>query len=554
MKTIYAAIAYLLIVNSYGQNVPLERLNASKIDNSILFRLENIDGNKTLTYEIDTRDKALEEKNTSRSHQVEGNKLSLASTGTSFNILFDFFNPLRYSYKINHEENIDPTTIAYESFYNYVLGIAQKINANADLTTLKSVEVSQTIQDDREVFQDFPNKIQEFISDETIRNNRPNRDTTVINTSTRTITTIKTSELLDWVLWYYKTSPNLRPPSKKSVEDLLKEIKEIEKVIYGTVPDQTIIDSKKGNKLYYETYLIQLFEDLRKTDSFEEFSQMLSVIKGGIAKLKSYNKKLNEFHASMKNVVLVDSKAEAFDSYFILYTRHKINVYSDKIGTLIKNRDDLLTKFEKLLEEIDSKYIVTRSSPITTKPYIVKTKLGSTEKVDIVITENKYSVENGAVKKEETKLYNFVLNVYEFTSVIAEFGLGTIVFPTVISDTYLSNNGVVTKSEINKLFYTPAAALNLVPNIGKGQAFWMIQFAVGSSINTPVIGVGTGVRIYNVRNSTFRNFSITGGIVGCFTKQLSKFSEGSNATQAELDNDLQFSPTFKPYIGIQINF
>jgi hypothetical protein len=255
----------------------------------------------------------------------------------------------------------------------------------------------------------------------------------------------------------------------------------------------------------------------------------------------------------MKKVVLVDSKVEA-DSYFVAYTQQKVNTYSERITGIVKTREDLLDKFEKLLDEIDSKYIVTRSSPITTKPYIVKTKIGSIEKVDIIITETKYAIENNVIKKSETKLYNFMLDIYEHTSIVAEFGLGSLFFTPVENYSYSIVSGSVLRSETNKIVYTPAASLNLVPNIGKGQAFWMLQLAVGSSINTPSVALGTGLRIYSVRSSAFRNFSITTGIVSVFTRQLNKLAEGSPATQAALVGDLQYAPVFRPYIGIQINF
>lgn len=544
-------VLILVSLTGFSQNIPLERLNASKINNSILFRLENIDGAKILTYEIDARDRALEGKNTSRSHEVDGNKLSLASTGTSFNILFDFFNPLRYEYKINHEENIDPNTIAYENFYNYVLGVAQKINSNADLSAIKSIEVSETLQSNLEessVVSSIPFRLYDVSAEKKTNGS----GTPISNESINTIRSIKSAELIDWVLWSYKVK--LSGESKVSIDSLVKHIKAIEKTIYEPMPKDDLIESKKNLKIFYEPYVLQLFEDLRHADSFEDFSKTIGLVKDAIDKLKSSNQRLSTFYNAMKDVVLIDSRGETSDSYFILYTRHKISAYSDKVKGIIKNREDLLAKFEKLLQDIDTKYIATRSTPITTKPYIVKTRIGSIEKVDILITENNYEIESGVIKKTETKLYNFSLNVYEYTSVVAEFGLGTIFFPVINTSTYLSTNNTVIKSGENKLFYTPAASLNLIPNIGKGQAFWMMQLTVGSSINTPVVGIGTGVRIYNVRNSAFRNFSITGGVISCFTRQLDKLSEGATASPAVLDNDLQYSPVFRPYLGIQINF
>jgi hypothetical protein len=546
MKNVLVPILTFLCVSAFGQNLTLERLNASKIDNSILFRLENVNGFKLLTYEIDTRDHALGEKNTSRSHQVEGNKLTLASTGTSFNILFDFFNPLRYSYKINHQENADPSTIAYESFYNYVLGTAQKINSNADLNNLKSIEVSQVIQNSFEAYLDFTNKITDISS-----GGQLGTKSEKVNDVLKTLTVIKSPELLDWILWYYKG--NFTGPTKTSVDSLVKKIKTIEKTIYSPIANDYLIDAKKDQKIFYESYIIQLFEDLRKADSFDEFSKSLNLIRSATAKLKAGNQKLRSDHESMKKVVLVDSKVEA-DSYFVAYTQQKVNTYSERITGIVKTREDLLDKFEKLLDEIDSKYIVTRSSPITTKPYIVKTKIGSIEKVDIIITETKYAIENNVIKKSETKLYNFMLDIYEHTSIVAEFGLGSLFFTPVENYSYSIVSGSVLRSETNKIVYTPAASLNLVPNIGKGQAFWMLQLAVGSSINTPSVALGTGLRIYSVRSSAFRNFSITTGIVSVFTRQLNKLAEGSPATQAALVGDLQYAPVFRPYIGIQINF
>ena len=333
------------------------------------------------------------------------------------------------------------------------------------MSAIKSIEVSQTLQSNLEessIESSIPFRI---YSD----NAKPPKVATVIdNQSIKTINSIKSAELIDWVLWSYNVK--LTGESKKSVDSLYKHIQLIEKTIYEHMPNDDLIESKKNLRVYYEPYVLQLFEDLRNVDSFEEFSKAIQVIKGAIEKLKVSNQRLSGYYNAMKDVVLIDSRAESSDSYFIFYTRHKINTYSDKVKGIMKNREDLLIKFDQLLHEIDTKYIATRSTPITTKPYIVKTGIGSVEKVDIVITENNYEIESGAVKKSETKLYNFTLNVYEYTSVVAEFGLGTIFFPAVNADTYLSSNNTVTRSGVDKIFYTPAASLNLIPNIGKGSA------------------------------------------------------------------------------------
>jgi hypothetical protein len=98
------------------------------------------------------------------------------------------------------------------------------------------------------------------------------------------------------------------------------------------------------------------------------------------------------------------------------------------------------------------------------------------------------------------------------------------------------------------------ASLNLIPNIGKGQAFWMLQLGVGSNVDKPTIALGTGVRFYSVKESTFKNFSITVGAVGCFTRKLKTLIDGSLATETELEKDLFYSPEFRPYVGFQLNF
>ena len=100
------------------------------------------------------------------------------------------------------------------------------------------------------------------------------------------------------------------------------------------------------------------------------------------------------------------------------------------------------------------------------------------------------------------------------------------------------------------------AALNLIPNIGKGSVFPMIQIATGANAAKPVFATGGGFRLYSVNSSFLTNFSVTVGAIWNVQKGLDKLSLGDPVSnQTQIDNDLRY--VIKPpkiYLGFQFNF
>ncbi len=542
LKLIRVILLLLFYSNGFGQNQTLERLNADKINYAILFRLEKINGIDQLTYEIDPRDAALNDLNTARSKPIESNQkpLHLASTSSAFNIMFSFYNPLKYRYKVDLSESIDPSSLAFEKFYSSVLDITKKLSPEG-IGGGHTASISETITRSYETFN--------------------YRDYPVTNIELATpikIIRVKSDELIDWVLWYLQNRsgrlPIITGENGKILEKLVESYIKTEQYMYDKLDEETT-EALTGNKsvtLYYESYIAELLEKLRGAENRSEFELQLNKINASLTQLKGYNDRTLKLCEEIEKLELKEGKIEA-EKYFVDYTKNKRTIYIDKVKSIIKSRVGIIESFNSLIKDINANFLPTIAANNATKQYALNTKIGAIYQCKIQIIKSNYLVENGAVKRKEDKAYEFEMIISEYTSLVAEFGLGTIFFPTVNADIFSSSNNIVTKTT-SKLFFSPMASLNLIPNISKGQAFWMLQLGVGSNIDKPTVALGTGIRIYNVRESTFRNFSVTVGVVSCFVRRLNTLREGDTADQLQLDRDLYYSPEFRPYIGIQVNF
>jgi hypothetical protein len=542
MKPIITILLTSVLLCVNAQNLTFEKLNSEKIKFAILFRLEKFDGIKRLTYEIDPRDAALRERNTARSKIIhpETKKLTLASTSTCFNILFDFYNPLRYRYKIMSTESTDPSSIAFEKFYSSVLDVAKKINPSIDGITSNQEPVSSTISQLYET-RDY--------MDNGLAQSAP-AGAGISPTFKTEITKIKSNELIDWVLWYFNTK---RANNASATDTLFKKFAKVEAYLYNNIEESLAkeLTDIKSPKIFYESFLMSMLEDLSKKNTAESFQKEMEKIYANLKKLKRLNDDASEICGQIEKLAFVSGKTEEED-YFIRYTDIKRSIYLQKANGIITYRTGLINKFEELLNDINDKFIPSIATLSTTKAFVQPTELGKINEINVQVIESDFEIINGKLTRKEDKTYNFDLLVSEYSSMIAEFGVGSIFFANVNADNFTSDNGIVSRNT-DKFFYSPLISLNLVPNIGKGQAFWLMQLGVGSNIDRPCIAMGTGVRIYNVRKDVFKNFSITGGIVGCFVKQLRKYNVGDPATQDEIDKDGFYAPVFRPYIGIQIN-
>jgi hypothetical protein len=379
------------------------------------------------------------------------------------------------------------------------------------------------------------------------------------------IVRIKSDELIDWTLWYYNTyfdmiDEKLNAKSRidttnlPNLRGLVDNFIKAEKYLYDKMDDDYAksFGLSKDAKVYFEAHMANILELLSKESTLENFNNRIAKIEDDLKLLKAYNDKAADFCNQIENVVLTYKK-NPLENQFIDYTKNKISAYLQNVRSTIGNRNSLIDNFNALLGEIRTGYLNKTASGNTTKVAIQITKLGITYRVSIQLIESDFEIKNGSVKRKEDLVYNFELTVNEYTSMIAEFGLGTIFFPTVDANSFSSVSGVVAKTT-SQHYFTPMASLNLIPNIGKGQAFWMLQLGVGSNVDKPTIALGTGVRFYSVKESTFKNFSITVGAVGCFTRKLKTLIDGSLATETELEKDLFYSPEFRPYVGFQLNF
>lgn len=556
LKRILPALAIQICVLSFscfGQNQTLDRLNASKMNDGILFSLEPINQGKTLTYLIDPKPEELKEVNTSRTKlPVDNSKgIFLASNGSSFNILFSFLNPLRFRHKIQTTESTDQSSLSFEQFYGSLFSLAKTVNIGMPQNTNSQLSISAAItniyqQHDLSIaFDTYLDAKAKAINKEIVR--------------------IKSDELIDWTLWYYDTyfemngeklrkKPRIDTTNLPNLRRLVGHFIKAEKYLYDKMDDDYAksFGLSKDANVYFEAHMASILELLSKESTLEAFNKRISKIEEDLILLKAYNDKATDICDQIEKVVLT-YKVNQLENQFIDYTKSKISTYLRKVRSTISNRNSLIDNFNALLGEIRTGYLSKTASGNTTKEAIQITKLGVTYRVSIQVIESDFEIKNGSVKRKDDIIYNFELTVNEFTSMIAEFGLGTIFFPIVDANTFSSTDGKVTKTT-SKLYFTPMASLNLIPNIGKGQAFWMLQLGVGSNVDKPTIALGTGVRFYSVKESTFKNFSITVGAVGCFTRKLKTLIDGSLATETELEKDLFYSPEFRPYVGFQLNF
>jgi hypothetical protein len=555
-KRVFLAIKiqiWVLSFSCFGQNQTLDRLNASKMNDGILFSLESTTQGKTLTYLIDPKPEELKEVNTSRTKlPVDNSKgIFLASNGSSFNILFAFLNPLRFRHKIKTTESADQSSLSFEQFYGSLFSLAKAVNRGMPQNTNSQLSISAAITN---IYQQHDLSIA-FDTYLDAKAKAINKD----------IVRIKSDELIDWTLWYYDTyfemnmeklrkKPRIDTTNLPNLRGLVDHFIKAEKYLYDKMDDDYAksFGLSKDANVYFEAHMANILELLSKESTLETFNKRITKIEDDLKLLKAYNDKAADFCDKIEKVVLT-YKANQLENQFIDYTKSKISTYLRKVRSTISNRNSLIDNFNALLGEIRTGYLNKTASGNTTKEAIQITRLGVTYRVSIQLIESDFEIKNGSLKRKDDIIYNFELTVNEFTSMIAEFGLGTIFFPIVDANTFSSTNGVVTKTT-SKFYFSPMASLNLIPNIGKGQAFWMIQLGVGSNVDKPTIALGTGVRFYNVRESAFKNFSITVGAVGCFTRKLDTLVEGSSATQAALEKDLFYSPEFRPYIGFQLNF
>jgi hypothetical protein len=544
---------WVLSFSCFGQNQTLDRLNASKMNDGILFNLETTTQGKKLTYLIDPKPEDLNGVNTSRTKlPVDNSKgIFLASNSSSFNILFAFLNPLRFRHRIQATENEDQSSLSFEKFYESLFSLAKTVNFGMPQNTNSQLSISSAITNIYEQH-DLSRAFDTYTA---AKAKAINKD----------IVRIKSDELIDWTLWYYNTYFEMRAgklnaklgidtTNLSNLRGLVDNFIKAEKYLYDKMDDDYAksFGLSKDAKVYFESHMANILELLSKESTLESFKGRIAKIEDDLKLLKAYNDKAADFCKLIENVILT-YKGSQVENYFIDYTKNKISTYLQNVRSTIGNRNSLIDNFNALISEIRTDYLNKTASGNTTKEAIQITKLGITYRLSVQLVESDFEIKNGSVKRKEDIIYNFELTVNEYTSMIAEFGLGTIFFPIVDANIFSSSNGVVTKTT-SKLYFTPMASLNLIPNIGKGQAFWMIQLGVGSNVDKPTIALGTGVRFYNVRESTFKNFSITVGAVGCFTRKLNTLTEGSSATQATLEADLFYSPEFRPYIGFQLNF
>lgn len=571
MRNLLMVLSGLFYINSVvaqatyleEKNYAYKRLNSLRMRDFILLRIERLDTGDRLTYEIDVRDGALKTKNTARSKPMP-KELSLTCTGTSFNILFDFMNPLKYSYEFKEDYTEDPSKVALEQFYNSLLNLTKQVTTNAEKGIVQSIDIAESIKGHYEFFE---SKSQNIITNLGNQGGGTNKDF-------EDLKQFRSDELLDWAIWnleYAKRKVSAQKGRSKDentisdkntelISTMKKHMISTEKYLYESVPKEHIPQGLliKRSRLYYEIYVLELLRILGETISAEEYERIKERVNTACVLLKEYNDSAEISCKAMEDITLVNTNAE--QSFFNEYTQGKKTVYLQRVRSVISQRNEQIKKLMELISYVSEVYENKMSSPNAAKLHVVRIEPGKIASVNIIIRENNFKVEDGKVKNLGGRAFNCVLKASEYTTFVAEFGLG-LAYTNLLYQKYSTNtsNGITTVvgDGYDRTNFVPFTALNLIPNMGRGSIYWMLQCGVGASNSRPIIATGTGFRVYGLGENFVRNFSITLGTLWTFTKELNQLSIGQQVKdQKALDDDMKyvFRTIPKPYLGVQFNF
>lgn len=556
MKQILSLALIFSCLNAVGQNVTYQRLKAHKIKDYVILRIEDVRGKKQITREIETRD------GTIKSHPLKNGELYLSSTESSFNIIFDFLNPLLYKVEIKEQTASDPIYGNINSFFDQLSNLVQSTQ-NLTAPPLKWDSAKSIVK-------------------------RIDKSKAIDVTD---LTKYKTDDILDWKMWEYQYS---KDPEKFFEKESMEKI-------YSSVSD---IDDFLNNG-EFEKKMKKIVEDLQNAKTLSDFRRLVTTSKKDIQKVSVSNESqsnditsasgaVENFHWNLKEVKLNPANIkqqdvttyntknrttytlEAFtqlvkDSIYRIvrgkvfktYTERKLNNYFASAKNIMKQRESIVNRVGELLALLES-YLQTRVYTCRSSCEYIKggvVEFDDDEIIDVTVSITALSFDFDNYRQEPTKeVYKAVLKVSNYASVIPEFALGVIYseisFPkygTVTS----GGNQVVASAGNDNLKLVPSAMLNLVLNQGYGPAYPMVQLGVGSGKVYPTIMAGAGTRIFSYKNHNLRNVSLAAGLVWHWNQELTNLKIGDVVTgTADINKDLSYVmqsiPTF--YIGVHFNF
>lgn len=552
-------LLFLLLSNffqAFAQNVTYQRLKARKIKDYVILRVEDIEGKKQITREIESRD------GTIKSHPLKNGELYLASTESSFNIIFDFMNPLLYKVEIKEQTSPDPIYSNINSFYDQLGNLVQ--------TTQK-----------------LPSP--PFGSEKKISENKTAGTDNATKASD--LSQYKSDDILDWKMWEYQYSKDtVQFFNKKSMQFIYTHVSAIDdflnnqqfessvkKMIEDLQNAKTLSDfrlvvakAKKDIKITSDTNETQVKEiqTTGGTNITWNFSEpTINPLKINSEFITNYNKKSKVVYtiATLTKAVNDSIDKNIRGTVFKTYTEKKISNYLASAENIMKQRKEITKRVEDLLALLDS-YLQTRVYTCRASCEYIKggvVVFDDDEVADVTVTITGLSYNFDDYRQEPSKeVYQAILKVSNYTSVIPEFGLGAfyaltdISFPKYGTSTDAAGNTIIASAGEDKLRLIPSAVLNLVGNWGYGPAYPMLQFGVGSGKVMPTFSTGVGTKIFSFKDRSLRNVSISIGGIWHWAQQLDKLKIGDPVKgTADINNDLTYvlqPPSW--YLGIHFNF
>jgi len=563
--TLLILIALLFLTSvSFAQNDIAERLEAKKVNKYVLFSL-NLDNPKKLNYEVDSRD------GNSSAKLLKDLLTVVGDGGETFNVLFEYLNPMKYSVTISETATDDSIYESATQFIESVTSFANLLQGIQEATSLASNEAAKTAE----------------------KAKAPKKEPKVAFYTDEDYKALYAPDLLEWFL-FYSIEDNAK--CIDNATDFLKALNETDNHLYGakTEAKGVPVTEKRESTLFYED-VGSIVHGLLTPSTMDELKAGQSQLQTTQDRLKDRNKKAIEALGKVKpalqalvwksgpsdaekalmklledlaksgsedakkalgelqNVSKSGSDCKTFEIYTdAAVTRfiNSANIILARRKKLISDIDSLLTEVKKVIDrdaEKDS-YLVGQVEVVPNKIKEVTITVKQRElkfdeeKLEILVTEKEGALGKIRVREHSALIPEFTGGVLYTNLSFPKFGTEDVDGKTVVAEAKEEERQVAISGMLNLIFDLPVRSL----------VYPLLQLGVSTSEERPSLFAGLGLRF--IRPVPF---SLSGGAIWKWTRELDKLKVGDaiNGTAA-LEDDLTINFNRKPtfYLGIQTSF
>ena len=521
----YLLIIFGVLFSQVVMSQTDEALGSKKVKDAIYIGLSKADPS-ILVYRID------DPLTIAKSHPFPAS-FNIASSDESFNIMFEFLNPLRYNITTTETSSKDP---AIENTNQFLSTLVTFLNQMGGVTpsTVNQNDLVGGEADSKTHLQEVTENSSKYIK--VSKNKSETIDLTKINIEI--LSKVKSPELLNLCLWLLSDKENCL--NAKTKLTLIASLADTEESVVN------FQSSAKG-----------LLTSMLEPSKLEELNESLSTFESSLKDLEKLNTKTEESYKLLDGITKSSSwKKDAFCNILQTYNKNNIESYIRNTSDILELRKQTAGTFKGLLENLRS--LQKRGENENFLVSTIAVEPGFIKDVVVKVIKRDINTEDGIkVTISEKEDASKSIRVRALSRVITEFGAGILFtnlsFPRYGTDV-INGQQVVTRAGDDRVTFIPATMLNIIINAGKSFIHPLIQLGIATGQNRPSLFVGTGARAIKPLN----HFAFSLGPIWSWEQRPDKLilNESIVTGTADIERDLKYFFKERPafYLGIQYSF